>query len=192
VSDALLLDEPYAGLDAGLRRSLTEFVDVREVPAVLVAHELAEAQAFADRLAIIDRGCLLQIGAPGEVVLRPASRRVAELVGYLGFVPAPGRPDAIAGVHPERVAVGADPGRGVVLTGMVTGCRPSGAGWEADLAIGATTVTCRLPERLAEVGGQLIVTAIDPPWFGPDGTAVGRPDAAGVPRKPSDPEQGGT
>ena len=90
--DALLLDEPYAGLDASLRRSLTELVaelvDAREVPAMLVAHELAEAQAFAHRLAILDHGQLLQVGAPDEVVLRPASRRVAELVGYLGFVPA--------------------------------------------------------------------------------------------------------
>ena len=60
----------------------------RSIPAVLVAHELADAQAFADRLAVIDRGELLQIGEPNEVVLHPASRRVAELVGYLGFVPS--------------------------------------------------------------------------------------------------------
>ena len=70
------------------------------MPAVLVAHELADAQAFADRLAVLDRGDLLQIGAPDEVVLRPASRRVAELVGYLGFVPAAGQPGTVAGVHP--------------------------------------------------------------------------------------------
>ena len=60
----------------------------RNVPAVLVAHELADAQAFADRLAVLDRGELLQLGPPDEVVLRPASRRVAELVGYLGVRPA--------------------------------------------------------------------------------------------------------
>ena len=78
--EALLLDEPYTGLDASLRRVLTELVvelvGQRSVPAMLVAHELAEAQAFADRLAILDRGRLLQVGAPDEVVLRPASRRV--------------------------------------------------------------------------------------------------------------------
>jgi ABC-type sulfate/molybdate transport systems ATPase subunit len=193
--DALLLDEPYTGLDASLRRSLTELVaglvDARAVPAVLVAHELAEAQAFADRLAILDHGRLLQVGAPDEVVLRPASRRVAELVGYLGFVPSAGTDPAVAGVHPERVTGGAHPERGVVLTGMVTGCRPSGAGWEADLAIGATTITCRLPERLAEVGGELVITAVDPPWFGPDGAAVAGPDGSSVPRGPSNPEQVG-
>ena len=193
--DALLLDEPYTGLDASLRRSLTELVarlvDDRAVPAVLVAHELAEAQAFADRLAILDHGRLLQVGAPDEVVLRPASRRVAELVGYLGFVPADGRAGIEAGIHPERVTSGAHPERGVVLTGMVTGCRPSGAGWEADLAVGATTITCRLPERLAEAGGELVVTAVDPPWFGPDGAAVAGPYGSAAPSGPSNPEQVG-
>ena len=89
--DTLLLDEPYTGLDASLHRSLTNLVSSlvaeRSVPAVPVTHELADAQAFADRLAVLDRGELLQVGAPDEVVLRPVSRRVAELIGYLGFVP---------------------------------------------------------------------------------------------------------
>src|SRR6202000_749945 len=124
--DALLLDEPYTGLDASLRRSLTELVvslgTARDRPAVLVAHELADAQAFADRLAVLDRGELLQLGPPDEVVLRPASRRVAELVGYLGFVPA--GPAGVAGVHPERVLAGAHPGRGLVLTGAAAPRRP--------------------------------------------------------------------
>ena len=71
---------------------------------------------------------------------------------------------------------------------MVAGCRPSGAGWEADLAVGATTITCRLPERLAEVGGELVVTAVDPPWFGPDGAAVAGPH--GVARTERAPEPG--
>jgi molybdate transport system ATP-binding protein len=193
--DALLLDEPYAGLDASLRRSLTELVaeliDAREVPAMLVAHELAEAQAFAHRLAILDRGQLLQVGAPDEVVLRPASRRVAELVGYLGFVPAAGAEGTVAGVHPERVTGGAHRERGVVLTGMVTGCRPSGAGWEADVAADGTTITCRLPERPVGVGGELVVTVVDPPWFGPDGSAVAGPGGSHLPGDPSNPERVG-
>jgi molybdate transport system ATP-binding protein len=182
--DALLLDEPYTGLDAGLRRTLTELVaglvDERSVPAVLVAHELAEAQAFAHRLAVIDHGRLLQAGAPDEVVLRPASRRVAELVGYLGFVPAGPADGLVVGVHPERVTGGAHPGRGVVLTGTVTAGRPAGAGWEADLATGGTVVTCRLPERPAAVGDPLVVTAVDPPWFGPDGEAAPAAQQAAV------------
>jgi len=61
--DALLLDEPYTGLDTSLRRTLTDLVRSLAadagVPVVLVAHELAEAQAFADRLAVLDAGRLL-------------------------------------------------------------------------------------------------------------------------------------
>jgi ABC-type sulfate/molybdate transport systems ATPase subunit len=169
--DALLLDEPFASLDAALRRTLTalvkDLIDERAVPSVLVTHQLSDAQAFADRLAVIDGGELLQVGAPDAVVLRPASRRVAALVGYLGFVPVG---DAVAGVHPDRVLPGADPGRGLVVTGSVTAARPSGAGWEADVLAGDAAFTCRLPSRPA--AAELSVTLLDPPCFGPDGALL--------------------
>ena len=171
--DALLLDEPFASLDAALRRALTALVKdlaaQRAVPTLLVTHQLADAQAFADRLAVMDRGAVLQVGAPDEVVLAPASRRVAELVGYLGFVPSP-RPGVIAGVHPDRVAAGADPARGLVVTGTVVAARPSGAGWEADLRAGDAAFTSRLPGPPA--GDQVTVTVLDPPYFGSDGQRV--------------------
>jgi iron(III) transport system ATP-binding protein len=188
--DALLLDEPFASLDAALRRTLTALVrslsSERSVPSVLVTHDLADAQAFADRLAVLDCGSILQEGPPDEVVLRPASRRVASLVGYLGFVPVsggivsggPGSGGIIAGVHPDRVIPGADPSRGLVVTGTVTAARPSGASWEADLRAEANphagaadaAFTCRLPAR--PDGADVSVTVLDPPYFGPDGAAV--------------------
>ena len=178
--DTLLLDEPYTGLDASLRRTLTDLVSSlvaeRSVPAVLVTHELPDAQAFADRLAVLDRGELLQIGAPDEVVLRPASRRVAELVGYLGFVPSG---EAVAGVHPERVIAGAFSDRGLVLTGTVIASRPAGAGWETDLRIGEAAITCRLPDKPPNSGRELTVTALDPPYFESDGRALAAVPAEG-------------
>ena len=171
--EALLLDEPYTGLDAGLRRALTGLVRSlaaqREVPAVLVAHELGEAQAFADRLAVLDRGRLLQTAAPGAVVRRPASRRVAELVGYRSFLPVPG--GGVTAVHPERVVPGAHPERGLVLAGPVVDRHPAGAGWEAGLAVGAVTVWCALPDPPP---GEATVTVLDPPCFGTDGTLLPR------------------
>jgi ABC-type sulfate/molybdate transport systems ATPase subunit len=169
--DTLLLDEPYTGLDASLRRSLTDLVSAlvaeRSVPTILVTHELADAQVFADRLAVLDRGELLQSGAPDEVVLQPASRRVAELIGYLGFVHCG---DVVAGVHPERVIVGAFPDRGLVLTGTVAACRPAGAGWEAELRVAEGIITCRLPSKPPALEG-LVVTVLSPPYFGSDGSA---------------------
>jgi molybdate transport system ATP-binding protein len=179
--DALLLDEPFASLDAALRRSLTALVkelsSQRSVPSVLVTHQLSDAQAFADRLLVMDAGAILQAGAPDAVVLRPASRRVAELVGYLGFVPA--GDGVVAGVHPDRVLPGAEPERGLVVTGAVTAARPSGAGWEADLLVGDAPFTCRLPARLD--GAQVSVTLLDPPYFGLDGASVA---TANILRKP--------
>jgi molybdate transport system ATP-binding protein len=192
--DALLLDEPFASLDLSLRRSLTALVrsisTSRSLPSVLVTHQLADAQAFADRLLVIDRGVVLQEGTPSEVVLRPASRRVAELVGYLGFVPVPpgdsdgdgaggaagaadgAEPGMVAGVHPERVIAGDWSSRGLVVTGTVTACRPSGAGWEADLRAGEAEFTCRLTDP--PDSGTLSVTVLDPPYFDADGTALAR------------------
>jgi molybdate transport system ATP-binding protein len=167
--DALLLDEPFASLDAALRRTLTALVSnlcsERGVPAVLVTHQLTDAQAFASRLAVISEGQVVQAGAPDEVVLRPASRLVAELVGYLGFVPAGS--GLVAGVHPDRVVPGADPDRGLVVTGAIVAARPSGAGWEADVRAGDVAFTCRLPGR--PEGERVSVTLLDPPCFGPDG-----------------------
>ena len=196
--DALLLDEPFASLDAALRRALTALVkdlsSEREVPSVLVTHQLSDAQAFADRLLVMDQGSVLQAGAPDEVVLRPASRRVAELVGYLGFVPAakdgghgsgarPGaaRPRAAVGPAWSRGAPGpglpgADPSRGLVVTGTVEAARPSGADWETDLRAGDAAFTCRLPAR--PESAQVSVTLLDPPFFAPDGSLIRA--AAGV------------
>jgi molybdate transport system ATP-binding protein len=180
--ETLLLDEPYTGLDASLRRSLTELViglvADRGIPAILVAHELAEAQAFADRLAILDQGSLLQVGGPDEVVRRPASRRVAELVGYTAFWS--GADGLVYGVHPDRVISGSHPDLGLVISGVVSACRPAGALWEVSLRTAGVTVTGRVLEPVP-VDQEMTVTVTDPPGFRPDGLAVAC-DQAEVPR----------
>ena len=174
--DALLLDEPYTGLDASLRRTLTDLVvslvGERRVPAILVAHELAEAQAFADRLAVLDRGQLLQIGAPGQVVLRPAARRVAELVGYTAFVPVPG-PGPAAGQSPALgSASGSAPGSGsrsgsgwgCGLAGAVAGIHPdrviSGSHPDRGLVLAGIVSSCRPAGALWEVVIRAADTAV--------------------------------
>lgn len=170
---ALLLDEPFAGLEARLRSSLTAFVrdEVRlwGAPGVLVAHDLADAQAFADRLGVIDGGRLLQFGAPDEVVRRPASRRVAELVGYRSFVPSPEGGGAVTAVHPDKVVAGAVASLGPVLQGTVASVRPAGARFEVGLEVRGVLVTCNLP--VPPEGETVVVTLDHPPSFGPDGRA---------------------
>jgi molybdate transport system ATP-binding protein len=80
----LLLDEPFAALDEAIRSTLREeLLDIRRrmaVTIVVVTHDLTEAFALGDRIAVLDSGRVLQQGRREEVYYRPASRRVAELV----------------------------------------------------------------------------------------------------------------
>jgi hypothetical protein len=78
----------------------------------------------------------------------------------------------VAGIHPDRVVAGRDPSRGLVLAGTVLSARPAGAGWESDIQLAGGAVTCRLPERPGPDGSEIVLTALDPPLFGPDGSAL--------------------
>jgi len=83
--ELLLLDEPLAALDAetrtsvrtGLRHRLTAFPGC----ALVVTHDPLDAMLLADRLVVIERGRLVQHGAPAEVARRPRTTYVARLVG---------------------------------------------------------------------------------------------------------------
>ena len=86
----LLLDEPLSNLDAKLRLEMR--TEIRRIckeaglTAIYVTHDQKEALSIADRLAILDRGRLLQVGSPQEVYVRPASRFVAQFIGETTFV----------------------------------------------------------------------------------------------------------
>lgn len=89
---ALLLDEPLGALDRRLReRMLGLLAEVHartHATTVLVTHDYDEALAFAERVAVLDAGRLLQTGTPEDVYRRPLHARVAELSGPVSLVPA--------------------------------------------------------------------------------------------------------
>eukprot|EP01036_Dinobryon_divergens_P062133 gene62133-biopygen47120 len=74
---ALLLDEPLAALDAGVRGQLRD--QIREIQkrfnatTLLVTHDQEEALAMADRVAVLKDGCLLQLATPKDIYERPVS-----------------------------------------------------------------------------------------------------------------------
>jgi len=80
-----LLDEPFSGLDAPLRASTrAELVALRRelgATMVLVTHDQAEALALGDRVAVLDRGRVAQVGPPMEIYRNPADRSVARFIG---------------------------------------------------------------------------------------------------------------
>ena len=82
--DLLLLDEPFAALDAPIRKHLLEelgrVVRSRGITCVYVTHEQGEAFSVADRIAVLRRGRLLQAGTPEEVLFHPATRVVARFM----------------------------------------------------------------------------------------------------------------
>lgn len=83
--ELLLLDEPFAALDPASREELLRdfqpIVKEAKMTAVFVTHDREEAFAFADRVAVVKDGCLLQLGPSEEIFFRPNSPTVAEIVG---------------------------------------------------------------------------------------------------------------
>jgi ABC-type Fe3+/spermidine/putrescine transport system ATPase subunit len=81
----LLLDEPLSNLDLRLRQQMRNELraiqrDVR-ITTIFVTHDQAEAFSMSDRIAIMNRGQILQVGTPDDIYLRPASEFVVTFVG---------------------------------------------------------------------------------------------------------------
>ncbi|TWT08686.1 ABC transporter ATP-binding protein [Reyranella sp. CPCC 100927] len=86
----LLLDEPLSNLDASLRAHMR--AELRRIhreigtTAVYVTHDQLEAVTLSTRIAVMNQGRIQQIGAPREIFATPASRWVAEFVGFENFL----------------------------------------------------------------------------------------------------------
>jgi sulfate/thiosulfate transport system ATP-binding protein len=82
----LLLDEPFGALDAKvrveLRRSLREIHDASGLATVFVTHDQEEALDLADRVAIMNRGVIEQVGTPVEIYDAPKSPFVFDFLGH--------------------------------------------------------------------------------------------------------------
>jgi iron(III) transport system ATP-binding protein len=88
----LLFDEPLSNLDATLREQMR--FQIRQlqqrlaITAVYVTHDQAEAMVLSDRVVVMNRGRVAQVGPPAEVYRRPAERFVAAFLGRANFLPA--------------------------------------------------------------------------------------------------------
>jgi putative spermidine/putrescine transport system ATP-binding protein len=86
----LLLDEPFSNLDAQLRVRLREelrlLIDRVDITTLFVTHDQEEALMLSDRIVVINQGKIEQIGTPEDIYERPASRFVAEFVGWCSIL----------------------------------------------------------------------------------------------------------
>jgi spermidine/putrescine transport system ATP-binding protein len=88
----LLLDEPLGALDLKLRKQMqTELKAMQRqfgITFIYVTHDQEEALTMSDRIAVMDKGRVLQIGNPKDIYDWPATRFVADFIGETNFMPA--------------------------------------------------------------------------------------------------------
>jgi spermidine/putrescine ABC transporter ATP-binding subunit len=140
----LLLDEPLGALDRKLREQMQiELKRLQQdtgIAFVVVTHDQEEALTLADRIALLDRGRIVQLATPRELYDRPVNRFAADFIGLMNFIegaiersafeapgigrlPAPNGvadgPAALA-IRPERVRL-AEASDGTAIQGQVEG-----------------------------------------------------------------------
>ncbi len=88
----LLFDEPLSNLDAKLRKRMRAEIRALQkragITSLYVTHDQAEALAISDRIVVMERGRVAQVGTPLDLYARPASRFVAEFIGEANLLPA--------------------------------------------------------------------------------------------------------
>jgi multiple sugar transport system ATP-binding protein len=190
----LLLDEPLSGLDAMMRTDLRE--DLKRLHEqslstfVYVTHDSVEAMTLGSRIAVLDRGRLLQFDHPNTVYSRPATPHVASLVGSPAINLVEGRcsfgrdtalfefgsntirvsclatsrlcgcENAIAGFRPERVWIWPTPGSGHFV-GQIVSLESTGADQFSRIMCNGKLITARIPPGISLQRGTQVSFGID-------------------------------
>ena len=191
----VLLDEPLAALDKKLREGMRDELRAIQrsvgITTVFVTHDQAEALGLSDRIAVMSRGRIEQLGAPREIYERPASRFVADFIGASTVLRgravardlvalAPGLTIRVAAgealrageevelaIRPERVRLAEGPGEGTAEA-RVEGLVYQGSLTEVTARLGdgqrvLVFVTEPAPVRLAP--GQMVHLHLPPEAF---------------------------
>ncbi|HMZ13165.1 MAG TPA: TOBE-like domain-containing protein [Mycobacterium sp.] len=166
--EVLLLDEPFGALDAKVREDLRAWLrrlhDEVHVTTVLVTHDQAEALDVADRIAVLNKGRIEQVGTPTEVYDSPAN---AFVMSFLGTV------SSLNGilVRPHDIRVGRNPEMAIA----------------ADDGTAETTgVTRATIERIAYLGFEVRVELVSATTGGPFTAQITRGDAEALRLKEGD------
>ena len=174
----LLLDEPLTALDAALRErlrgELNRLLRALGITAIYVTHDQAEAMELGDRVVVMRKGAIAQIGSPREIYFAPESRFVAEFIGAANIIEAPvenghlvlpgGRQPvggdanlaaAVAMVRPETIGIvdaGTTPLSGTIDSVSFTGDRQrivvSGASHKSLTVDAPNTIKAEAGERI--------------------------------------------
>jgi putative spermidine/putrescine transport system ATP-binding protein len=152
----LLLDEPFSSLDAHLRVRLREELKSIQrrlgLTSIFVTHDQEEAMTLADRIAVMNRGAIEQIGPPREIYDRPATLFVAGFIGTMNLLPARREGDWFVAGSIEVAAPGVPPAKEWTIA-----FRPEDCDLTATNKPGV--FTC-IVEQIAELGPIRIATVV--------------------------------
>ncbi len=166
--EVLLLDEPFGALDAKVREDLRAWLrrlhDEVHVTTVLVTHDQSEALDISDRIAVLNKGRIEQVGSPSAVYDSPAN---AFVMSFLGAV------SSLNGVlvRPHDIRVGRNPDMAIANT---------------DNSIQATGVTRAVIDRVVMLGFEVRVELINAATQTPFTAQITRGDAEALGLKEGD------
>ena len=184
-----LMDEPLSNLDAQLRQEMRQELRALQqklgLTVVYVTHDQAEAMSMADRVVLLNRGRIEQVGSPREIYARPATVFAARFIGTppmsvlalengtikgskFGVHAVPDRATHMA-VRPEQVALGGD------IPATITASEYLGADSLVHCQIGSEHVAVRMIGQQVFEPGQNVKLAWSPDalhYFNNDGQRV--------------------
>jgi putrescine transport system ATP-binding protein len=126
----LLLDEPLSALDKKLREQTQfELMNIQYkvgITFIFVTHDQDEAMALATRIAVMDRGKVIQVGTPAEIYEFPQTRFIADFIGTTNFFEG-----TVTGVEPGQITRAQRRGRHRAAGGRSRQgqCSGSKSGW---------------------------------------------------------------
>jgi iron(III) transport system ATP-binding protein len=137
----LLFDEPLSNLDAKLREQMrTEIRRIQKqfgITSIYVTHDQSEAMTVSDRIMVMDKGHIRQIGTPVEIYSRPRNYFVADFIGRANFIEA-----QAARIREDGIEIS---------TGGISRVYPS---WEQDIKAGDQVYIVVRPEGLSLSSGN--------------------------------------
>ncbi len=162
----VLLDEPFSSLDVELRTSMRrDVVDVLRhagVTAILVTHDQDEALSIADRVAVLQRGSIVQCDEPAVLYTRPVNGEVARFVGHGNLLLGRLENGVVQSVLGEISVELARPAQEPCAVGVLV--RPE----QIDLADGSAAPRGVVVSREFHGHDVLVAVRLDEPAWGPE------------------------